>query len=105
MKYLRPYFHVPPTYLSRAEVLDHLVYYLVKAICSVILSTVALFLQPMHALQSPTSYSLNKPGWIPLFQTLDTVLSTLDDLKTHYISYDDEFNRISNTCLQTKTND
>ena len=99
---------LPPTYPFSAEVFDHLVYYLVKANCSVLLSTVALFLQPMHSLQisdlvtQGISYSLCKPGWIPLFQTLDTVLSELDDLKTYYISYDDEFNRISNTCLQTK---
>ena len=92
-----------------AELLDHLVYYLVKANCSVILSTVAKFLKPMHALQLDhlvryfLSFSMCKPGWIHLFTTMTDVFTSLDDLKTRRIAFDDEFNRISNTCLQTKT--
>ena len=97
-----------PIYPFGAEMMDHLIYYLVKANCSVILSTVAKFLKPMHALQlnqlvtQHICLSLCKPGWINLFGTMDTVLISLDDLKTRNIVYDDEFNRISNTCLQTK---
>ena len=99
---------LPNSYEYSVEVLDHLVYYVVKANCSVILSTTSKLFKKMHSLQSPnlvqrnTSYSLCKPGWVPLFLTMHSVLNTIDRLNNNYITFDDEFERISNTCLQTK---
>ena len=68
---------LPQSYPFSAEVFDHLVYYLVKANCSVILSTVANFFKPIHALQrsdlvfNSISYSLSKPGWVPLIDYIE----------------------------------
>ena len=96
------------SYRFHVEVFDQLVYYAVKANCSVILSTTSKLFKKMHSLQIQTlvqrntSYSLCKPGWVPLFRTMHSVLNTIDRLNNKYIIFDDEFERISNTCLQTK---
>ena len=96
------------SYEYSIEVFDQLVYYAVKANCSVILSTTSKLLKKMHSLQIPNlvtnkvSYSFCKPGWVPLFLTMHSVLNTIDRLNRNYIAFDDEFERISNTCLQTK---
>ena len=96
------------SYSHYPEIFDQLVYYAVKANCSVILSTTSNLMKKMHSLQiqnlvtNKVSYSLCKPGWVPLFLTMHSVLNTIDRLNRIYIAFDDEFERISNTCLQTK---
>ena len=99
---------LPNSYEYSVEVFDHLVYYTVKANCSVILSSTAKLFKKMHSLQIPNlvtinrCYSLCKPGWVPLFLTMHSVLNTIDSLNNSYITFDDEFERLSNTCRQTK---
>jgi hypothetical protein len=90
------------------EVIDELVYYLVKAICFMIVSTVADFLKQIHSLQDKAltnankSFTLCKPGFVPLFRTFKKCLNYIQLLKTRYIAFDDEFKRIARVLNQTK---
>ena len=92
---------------NRFEVLDHLVYYLVRADYSVLLTTVALFFKQLHALHDPTlvanrvQYTLTKPGLISLLRTMNRVFATINAIRDLYIeTYDDEFDRIAETCAE-----
>ena len=92
---------------TRFGVFDHLVYYLVKANCSMALNTMGVFFKQMHDLQHEelterdVCYSLAKPGWVVLFRTFGLFMKAMDDILNAYLLFEDEFERIANTCDQT----
>ncbi|XP_054167434.1 uncharacterized protein LOC128964819 [Oppia nitens] len=96
------------TYEYSVDILDYVVYYLVKAQCFVIVCIVNQFLSKLISLQTPAifktnrQFSLCKPGWVPMFRTVDTVRTALDSILADNIIYDDECQRIAGTVDETK---
>lgn len=90
------------------EVIDNLVYYLVKSVCFIIIANVVNFLNQIQLLQNQelavdkNSFVLCKPGLVQLFQTLKMSLNYIHRLKNNYIAFDDKLNRISQVLEETK---
>ena len=94
--------------LTKYEVFDQLVYYLVKGNCSMILNTIGVFLEQVYNLLNPPllqvrmGYFFAKPGWTPLLRTIHSFMATIDSVNTQYVVFEDEYQRIADTCDQTK---
>jgi hypothetical protein len=73
-----------------------------------IICATANFLKQLHSLEDENltnnyeSFAFCKPGLMPLFRTFKTILNFVQSLKSQYIAYEDEFNRISRVINQTQ---
>ena len=96
-------------YVNFIEVFDVLVYYLLKAYSSMILDTISTFMKALHTLQvnelvdNNTSYTLSKPGWVPLFRTMYQTFDRLNQILPRFVVFDDENERIVNTISRTRS--
>ena len=96
-------------YPNHIAVFDHLVYYLVKAFCSRILSTTRRISQMFARITTATlDYTppelthLSKPGWVPLFRTMYSTFRKLNAIRTEFVVYEDENERLFYALDKTK---
>ena len=88
-------------YDNAVETMDLIMFYSARAILFCVMTTVFDFFQRIFNVietQSLNSqfmaFSMAKPGWVPLFETIQLVLHTLEVIRTMYIEYDDETGRL-----------
>ena len=91
------------------EVMDVMVLYLVRAACFNIMTIMAQLFQTLHSrIQVPIlcnyaiSYAMMKPGWVHILKTRNAIETALDVLRTQYIIFDDECERIDRTLDDTQ---
>ena len=87
--------------------MDVLVVYLVRATCYCIAKAVADLFRLLHGLQVERlcrqnwSISLGKADLRELLMTITALTEPLADIRTNFIVFDDEIDRIDNTLRQT----
>jgi hypothetical protein len=90
------------------EVTDKLIYYLVNAVCFMVISTVANFYEQIHYIQDMNltsydrSFTLCKRAFVPLLRTSKKCYEYIQHLKNNYILFDEEYNRIARGLNKTK---
>ena len=90
------------------EVLDVLALYLCRAYCFILIEAVAKLFGLMHGLQNyehcqdDVAFSMGKPGWLQLFQTIDNLANAFHELRALYINFEDEMERISQTVSESQ---